>query len=258
MAKLKTTELDEWLLKLGKWKDPFPKPVVQIIDGITVVRDDLLGLGSKVRFADYLVKNTKQRELVYTGASPVGWGPISLAHLCKRYGKKAVIFAAKRKTPTWHQAEAMRQGAKFVWLKMGMLTVCKARGRAYVAADPVNRIEVPIGLEHWSVLASIVKVARGLGVNPKEVWTVGSSGTLNRGLQLAFPKAKIHIVQIGHAMSSREIGRAKHYVSKLKYDKPTKILPPFPSSDVYDAKTYEFMLKHATWKPSTLFWNVAG
>lgn len=251
-------DVDEWLEKLEFWHDPFPTPVLEKINGITVVRDDLIGVGSKARFADYLVKTTLQDEIVYTGATPVGWGPISLAYLCQKYKKTAVVFAAKRNEPTWHQKEAMKYGAKFIWLNMGMLNVCKARGKAYVAENPENRIEIPIGLEHWSVLGSIVKVARNLNINPKEIWTVGSSGTLNRGLQLAFPDAKSNVVQTGHSMSEREIGNATRYISPYKFDKKTKSPPPFESALEYDAKCWEFIEKHASKKSSTLFWNVAG
>ncbi len=46
----------EYYLELVKdWEDPNPKPVIELHDGIHVVRDDLLDAGSKVRFIDYFV-----------------------------------------------------------------------------------------------------------------------------------------------------------------------------------------------------------
>jgi hypothetical protein len=37
------------------WEDPNPKPVLKEHEGFIVVRDDLLGAGSKIRGVDYLV-----------------------------------------------------------------------------------------------------------------------------------------------------------------------------------------------------------
>ena len=88
-----------------------------------------------------------------------------------------------------------------------------------------------------------------MDVNPTEVWTVGSSGTLTRGLQLAWPNATFHCVTVGHA---GDYGRAKTYKCEIPFNKETKVLPPFPSAPTYDAKAWEFMLEYAS--PGALFW----
>ena len=95
-----------------------------------------------------------------------------------------------------------------------------------------------------------------LPITPKEVWSVGSSGTLNRGLQLAFPDAEINVVSVGHKMSSREIGRATFYKSEYKFDKPCKDSekPPFPSAPTYDAKGWKFIKRYGS--DGALYWNV--
>jgi hypothetical protein len=113
------------------------------------------------------------------------------------------------------------------------------------------------------VIASIIKVARSLPIKPKEVWSVGSSGTLTRGLQLAWPDATIHVVQVGHKMGEREIGRAIHHVSPYKFDKPVKEndVPPFPSAPTYDAKGWSVMKNYHNihgQSRDVLYWNVAG
>jgi len=46
---------EDYLEMIGDWQDPNPAPVLETYDGITVVRDDLLNYGSKIRFADYFV-----------------------------------------------------------------------------------------------------------------------------------------------------------------------------------------------------------
>ena len=239
---------------LGDWKDPNPDPVVEEHKGFLIVRDDLLGGGSKVRFADYLItSNPEVEEWVYGSSPATGYAQISLSCLCRKYGKKSVIFMADRSVEKRHpyQLQAIDEGAIMHWIPNGMLSVTEKRARDYVSDSPTSRRLLPIGFDHPSVLASVVRVAQSMDVKPSEVWTVGSSGTLTRGLQRAWPDAEFHCVRVGH---SGEYGRAKIYKSTYAFNKATKVLPPFPSAPTYDAKAWEFMLEHAS--PGALFWNV--
>ena len=241
---------------LGDWKDPNPDPVVEEHKGFLIVRDDLLGGGSKVRFADYLItSNPEVEEWVYGSSPATGYAQISLSCLCRKYGKKSVIFMADRSVEKRHpyQLQAIDEGAIMHWVPNGMLSVTEKRARDYVSDSPTSRRLLPIGFDHPSVLASVVRVAQSMDVKPREVWTVGSSGTLTRGLQLAWPDAEFHCVRVGH---SGEYGRAKIYKSTYAFNKATKVLPPFPSAPTYDAKAWEFMLEHAS--PGALFWNVGA
>ena len=133
-----------------------------------------------------------------------------------------------------------------------------ARARVYAEAAPTRRRLLPIGLEDDTVIASIIKVAQGLGVRPKEVWTVASSGTLTRGLQIAFPSAKFFAVQTGHSLTEQTAGRAEVLVSLYKYDKPVRAeeAPPYPSEPFYDAKLWTFAVEKG--RKGALIWNVAG
>ena len=247
---------DELLDIIKDWKDPNPPPVVEEYNGFHVVRDDKLGYGSKARFIDYLVK-TEGDEWVFGGANKVGWGPISLTHVCNKYGKKATFFMAKRSVPTWHQQQVLDMGGTIHWVDNGMLTVTKARARKYYERDTVSRRVLPLGLEHPTVLASIVKVARNLPVKPTEIWTVASSGTLNRGLQLAFPDVPAYAVEVGHKMSDYEKGRAITMRSSYAYDQKVEEsrMPPYPSEPYYDAKLWDFVVSNG--KKGALIWNVA-
>jgi hypothetical protein len=167
---------------------------------------------------------------------------------------------AKRNRENLHpyQTKGISLKADYRWVPNGMLNVTQRRAKDYVLENPQERTLLPIGLEHVSVIGSFIKVARNLPVQPKEVWTVGSSGTLNRSLQLAWPDAEVHVVSVGHTMKEREIGRAIYHRSDLKFDKPVKPedAPPFPSAPTYDAKTWKFMREHAS--PGALFWNVGA
>ena len=249
-----TTE--EYLSMIGDWEDSLPPPVIEEHEGIQVVRDDLLGGGSKIRFADYLIQTQPEIEEWVYGSSPAtGYAQISLSYLCRKYGKKAVVFMAERAWDKLHdyQIEALKAGADMKWVPNGMLSVTEKRARDYVEQDPKVRRLLPIGFHHDTVIASIVRVALSMDVRPNEVWTVGSSGTLTRGLQLAWPDADFHCVTVGH---KGDYGRAKTYRCEIPFNKPAKVIPPFPSAITYDAKAWEYIKQHAS--PGALFWNVGA
>lgn len=247
---------EDYLSTIDGWNDPNPAPIIEDHNGFYVVRDDKLGYGSKSRFIDYLVRNEGQ-EWVFGGANKVGWGPISLTHVCNLYNKKATFFMAKREKPTWHQQRVLELGGTIHWVANGMLNVTKSKAKRYYEEDTSNRRVLPLGLEHPTVLASIIKVARSLPIVPTEIWTVASSGTLNRGLQLAFPNVPAFAVEVGHKMSDYERGRAQVMRSPYGYDQAVKDaeLPPYPSERYYDAKLWEFV--KANGKKGALIWNVA-
>ena len=241
---------------LGDWVDPFPAPVIEEHEGFVVVRDDLLDGGSKMRFADYLIKSEPEIEEWVYGSSPAtGYAQISLSCLCRKYGKKAVIFMADRAKDKLHdyQLRSIESGATMKWVPNGMLSVTEKRARDYVAESPNSRRLLPIGFSDPSVVASIGRVARNMDITPGEVWTVGSSGTLTRGLQQAWPDASFHCVTVGH---KGDYGRAKVYRCEIPFNRETKVKPPFPSAPTYDAKAWEFMKEHAS--PGALFWNVGA
>lgn len=256
MSSLFELTSEDYETLIGDWTDPLSPPVVEEHEGILVVRDDLIGGGSKMRFADYLIRSQPEiKEWVYGSSPATGYAQISLAHLCTKYDKKAVVFMADRAVEKRHpyQLQAIEAGAIMNWVPNGMLSVTEKRARDYVAEDPTCRRLLPIGFDHPTVVASIARVARGMDVQPSEVWTVGSSGTLTRGLQLAWPRSSFHCVRVGHSGS---YGNAKIYKSEYAFNKPTKVLPPFPSAPTYDAKAWEFIKDHAS--PGALFWNVGS
>lgn len=248
----------KYLKLAGDWQDKEPAPVVEEHEGFLVIRDDLLPYGAKSRYCDKLISEIEQEEIVFGGSNSVGWGPVSMAYLCKKYNKKFTCFYAKRKEPNIYQQTVLDLGANIEWVNMGMLTVTLSRARKYTEESPETRLNIGLGLEHEINTACLVKVLDDLNLDPPEVWSVGSSGSLNRAMQIAFPNAEAFVVQTGHEMSEREIGRATRFVSPYKYDKAVKKdeLPPFPSVPHYDSKCWSFMKQYA--KPGALFYNVAG
>ena len=251
---------DDYLELVEDWKDPYDAPIIELHDGVHVVRDDVLPAGSKMRFIDKLIRDTNCDEWVFGGSNKVGWGPISLAYVCRKYNKSSTCFWAARKEPTWHQEKYMEYGGRIEWVKMGMLNVTLSKAEQYRRENPKTRRTLPLGLEHDWVIGSIVKVAQSLPLVPDVIWTVGSSGTLNRGLQLAFPESEVHVIQTGHKLDDRQIGRAKLWETAYKYDKPVKAneAPPFPSAPEYDAKAWKVIKENMDNSKTNLFWNVAA
>lgn len=234
---------DKYLATIGDWQDPNPLPVIKEHKGFLVVRDDLLGYGSKIRALDHFVKNSYAKELVYGSCPAEGYAQISLPYLCGRYNKVAVLFMAAR-DPTRYtdcQKRAIESPAlRMEWVPHGMLSVTQARAREYVAQDPLKRELLPMGLEHPTAYGCIIRVARSLLPDgPDEFWTAGGSGFLNRALQLAWPCARAYVVGVGHKLKDREVGRAVHLHYPLPFVKPARVIPPFPSVSNYDAKGWE-------------------
>lgn len=231
--------------------DLLPLPLLEEHDGIMIVRDDLLDGGSKRRFLRPLIESEGD-EWCY--ASPrQGYGQISLAYVCRDLGKKATVFLAQSAKLHPYTEEAKLVGANIMQVPMGYRSHCEAVAREYVANNQGSRL-APFGFHCPLVVNEVARIARLIDYQPKEVWTILSSGTLSSGLQLAWPKAKFYGIYVGHLPTQDERGRAELLKAPEKYEQPAKILPPFPSAINYDAKAWRFIQKKAA--KGALFWNV--
>ena len=79
-------------------------------------------------------------------------------------------------------------------------------------------------------------------------------------MQLAFPESEVHVIQTGHKLDERQIGRAIFHKSPYKFDQPVKAeeAPPFPSAPEYDAKAWKVIQENMDKSKVNLFWNVAA
>ena len=229
------------------------KPIIKEYDGIKVVRDDLLNGGTKRRaFTIYVKSKPEVDEFVY--ASPrQGYAQLSLAYACRDLGKKCTVTVPQGER-YWLTNKAVEVGANIIEVPMGYLTNIQAKAKKYCFDNGAHLI--PFGGDHPVIIEAMTQTALSLGVNPKEVWTVMSSGVLSRGLQAAWPDAKVYGVRIGHNTTRREQGRAETFKSDYKFHQECKEpeRPPFPSSLTYDSKAWMFIKEHAS--KGSLFWNV--
>lgn len=252
-----------YYLKLVQdWEDPNPAPKIEQHDNVYIVRDDLLEYGSKIRFLDFYVRNSKHKELVYGSSPAYGYAQISLGYLCKKYNKTCVLFQAGRKELHPYQQRALQLGVVFHFAKMGMLTVTESRAKKYVEEDIENRIYLPMGLEHETAFGSIIKVTSKLDIKPDHIWVASSSGTLARGLKLSFPDSIVHCVSVGHKMSERELGGNQIHLSSYAFNKEIKAkeAPPYPSAPNYDAKVWPVLQEYLknNKEGKHLVWNVGA
>lgn len=225
-----------------------PDPIIEEIEGVLVVRDDLIPGGTKVRAVDALMNGKDE----YVYASPAsGYAQIALAIGCAAKGKQATIFTAKRNEMHKRTAEAKANGAKIVQVPHGYLTNVQAKARAY--AELTGACLLPFGFDSEEIRDALADVALSLRIHPKEVWTVAGSGTLSRALQAAWPLASFYAVRIGR---KPDAGRAQVLDAPEEFERDAIEPPPFPSCSNYDAKAWRFIKLHAS--PGALFWNVAA
>lgn len=217
---------------------------------IFLVRDDLLTGGTKEAALLSFIETMPERELVYAGPRQ-GYAQIALAAACKAIGKKATLFIAESKIKHPRSMKSAELGAELREVPCGYLAVVQARAREYCQQTGARMI--PLGLACEEMEIAIESRARSLDISPLEVWSVAGSGTLQRGLQRAWPHAKFYAVQIG---KPPQAGRAEVILAPEKYEQSAKIPPPFPSCSNYDAKAWRFITERAT--NGALFWNVAA
>ncbi len=234
------------------FKTNLSKPIIKEHEGIQVVRDDLIEGGTKRRAFYTYVKSTEHEEFVY--ASPrQGYAQLSLAYVCKDLGRKCTVTVPQGKR-YWLTDKAEELGCNIIEVPMGFLTNIQAKAKNYCLKHEAHLI--PFGGDHPIIIEAMRQTALSLDVNPTEVWTVMSSGVLSRGLQAAWPDAKVYGVKIGHNTTPREQGRAETFKSKYKFQQECKEpeRPPFQSSLTYDSKAWTFIKEHAS--DGALFWNV--
>ena len=246
------SEFFDYGLDTIDFKTNLPKPIVKEHDGIQVVRDDLIEGGTKRRAFYTYIKSKDYDEFVY--ASPrQGYAQLSLAYACRDLGRKATVTVPQGQR-YWLTYKAEELGANIIEVPMGFLTNIQAKAKKYCLDNGAHLI--PFGGDHPIIIESMRQSALSIGINPKEVWTVMSSGVLSRGLQGAWPDAKVYGVKIGHNTTPREQGRAETFKSDYKFHQECKQdeRPPFPSSLTYDSKAWGFIREYAS--KGSLFWNV--
>jgi hypothetical protein len=239
---------DEYLEMVGDFKSSFPTPVIEDYNGIKVVREDLIKVGSKARAGEALIANCKSDTIVYVQPR-FGFAGVSLTELCKKYDKRLVLFMPSSKEVSEHQAYCIENGCDYHFFRIAAMPNLNRIAKSY--ADQTGAFFIPLGLKHPMVTAMIIKTAIEIP-EPKSFWTAFSTGVLNRALQIAWPNSEANGLAVSRNVQDGEKGRAKIIGHYQDFSQDSKIKPPYPSASNYDAKVWEYL------KPGDLFWNVAG
>lgn len=214
-------------------------------------------VGTKTRFAEWFVANSKAKELVYCQPATGLAGP-SLCWLAKKFKKKLTLFMPARAEATKHQLYCIEQGAKPIFRRIAAMPNLQGMAKKY-AEETKGAEYIPFGLKHPLVTVGGVRaVYDQLGKKkPNEIWTVISTGVLTRVLQIVFPKAKFTAVAVARNIHSGEMGHAKFMSYHKPFTESADFIPKeFQTVDTYDAKGYEYMLEGGASK-GAWFWNVA-
>lgn len=229
-----------------------PPPIVVEHDGVHVVRDDLVGGGTKAR---YMVALFDQADEIVYATPAEGGAQTALAWAARELGKRATLFVAKRKEPHPRAFMAKALGAKVLQVTPGYLAVVQKRAKDYCAATGATL--APFGVDMPEAIETIAAAARSTGLEPDEVWCAAGSGVLARGLAAAWPNARRHVVQVGRKLSPDEVAGATIHVHRLAYSQQSKADCPFPTDPHYDRKAWE-ICRREHGGGVVAFWNVTG
>ena len=224
---------------------------------LNVVRDDLLFGGTKIRALDPLIKNSSCNEFVIPSPA-YGFAQIAIAACCKKYGKKAVVFVAKRNKLYRYTQIAKSLGATIIQIPDGRLVVVCKRAKDYVAAAPNTRCMISWGASDQ--IPNLVKSLKKLEptIKNKRVWVCVGSGTLLSAMITAWPNARFMCLLVGADQDLAKFGNRieKTFYATQRYDQPFVNLFPWPANSHYEAKLFPFVTKFA--KDDDVVWNVAG
>ncbi len=239
----------------------YPDPVVEVHEGVHVVREDVFSGGTKRRFVDaYVARQARAsvREFVYA-TTVYGGAQIALAHACRAANVQATVFGAKRKALHSRTLEAQTAGAIIHEVPMGFLTNVQAKARVY--CEETGAHLMPFGFDYDEARATIAAAAarvRATHGRFNESWCAIGSGTLIRSLQEAQLAKSYHGILVGR--DHAEAGAAEQIRHPLAFGADAKPLdrPPFPSCSNYDAKVWRYARERAAAGRRIVFWNVMG
>ena len=246
----------DWLKMTENWDDPYGMPIVTEHNGIKVVRDDHM-VGSKCRFADLLMQNTKEDTIVYVQPRFGLAGP-SIIEAAGRYNKKVVLFMPSSKKISNHQAVCIERGAEARFVRIAAMPNLNSYAKKW--ADENGASFVPLGLRHELVTACAIRVVENIREkhgDPGHVWFAISTGVLGRSLQIGWNNSQHHAVAVSRNLKAGELGQATVDSDPMAFTRNERKenLPPFPTVGNYDAKVWKYIPKGRP-QENHWMWNV--
>lgn len=243
---------------------PHPKDESKIFmlcdDGVSCIG------GTKQRVLSLYVPSLLEEEIVMV-ATPNGLAQVALALTTKSCGKKATVFLVCSKDgPENALTQLARQyGADIRYQDEDNVSVHSIveMGKAYVAQDPKNRHLVPPGLKsppestmykcfQAAMIESLLHVEP-----PKRLWIVCGSCFLCNVLHSIWPACEFMMVLADLTLwHPEEVLDRNHqlFFCTQKFHEIAPLQPPYETVPWYDAKLWEFVLKHG--QNGDYIWNV--
>lgn len=242
------------------FKSLLPEVIIKEHEGIKVVREDLvLKGGTKSRAAEFLISSIKKSTLVYV-VPRIGHAGIAIMELAKLYNKDVVFFMPACKEISDNQSFIISMGPKKVeFERIAAMPNLNRLAKKYAEQNGYEFL--PFGLNHSYTIAGFVRICETILENynePKEMWSVVSTGVLTRGLQIGFSNTKMKGVAVARNMKHGELGRTEIISEKLPFltNEKESNLPPFNTVPCYDGKAWKYIPKNTN--NNIWFWNVAG
>jgi hypothetical protein len=242
---------DHYLRLLDGYEPPYPDPVVEVHEGVRVVRDDLI-VGTKARAADPVIAFSNAERFVYCQPR-TGLAGVALCDVAARRNRKVTLFMPACKEISVHQACCIERGATPHFERIAAMPNLNKYAREWAAES--GREFIPLGLRHPLATAGIVLAASRIP-EPEFVYVAMSTGVLCRALQIAWPRARFVGLAVARNIQEGERGECEIISEPLPFQKPVPKdeMPPFPSVATYDAKAWRYVPKNSGW--DILFWNV--
>lgn len=219
-----------------------------------LLSDSKLVGGVKERVLRRYLPSRPEEEFVYISA-PNGYAQVALARVGKQLGKKVTIFSMFMSPET---KEVMKNGGRVIFVRGGMREMYD-EAEKYMASKK-SIYEVPFGADHPEIkrifveeLKSALKGTR----EPRRLWLVSGSGFTLSIFQEIWPNTKYMIVQVGRSIPKSLVRKQDTlFISPYKFLKETRVKPPYSSPPTYDAKLWEFFIRHG--QNGDYIWNTAA
>lgn len=214
--------------------------------------------GLKAHAAEQYIANLTTDTVGYA-VPRVGHAAEAIAFLCERYNKRAVFFAPASAQVSEHQAVVQAyKGCELRFCRIAAMPTMNSYIRKWAAEFGATAI--PFGLSGVKeVVAGLVRICDDHSMlygQPTEFYCAVSTGTMVRGLQIGWPKAKAIGTAVARNIKDGEKGLASVKSYHRPFYKDSDFIPDFPTTNNYDAKAYNDFRENG--KQGALFINVGS
>ena len=259
---------------------------------VNVFRDDVLEGGTKQRAMGVMIRDSSADRFVYAGPAE-GYAQVALAYVCKLYGKKSTVVLPRRRDRRLHALTVVAKSHGVCVVEVpprngngvARLKDVQAYAERMVKEHNEEKHEgdvmelLPFGLHCDEFVSELVQRLKDcipetlrLKDPPKRLWTVAGSAALLASFAKVWPSTKFMVVQVGKKIWPDQIGHTKRegdgegefngprtfeselFIAPERFFDVAKKQPPYPTVRTYDAKLWQFVLKHA--EDGDYVWNV--